>query len=257
MIIEGKSRFISIGSATFVEEDREVAWAQPHITRQSDIRWLLTNFVEAENPNSNGHIVETAALKKAMKTIPNKPMNINHIPGRRVGVWTAAEMVYPLGGEEAQESQYPIVEALGAFWQYYEPEILPSIEMAHREGQLFSSMECVPDSITCKGKGEYAGCGETFAYDGRVSDSYCEHLNESCSRKTLHNPHYTAGALIIPPVRPGWKNADVKEISMLLSEQDDESLERLYGEVADLAPQVKPLDIEKIMTVLLSLDAKD
>lgn len=253
--VEGNSRFYMAGMASIVEEDREVAWAQPHITRQADLKWILGNFVQAETPNSNGHIVTTADLEEAMKTIPHKPLNINHAPGRRVGTYTAAEMVYPTGENAAGEPEPPIVEALAAFWHYYEPEIYPAIQMAHQEGQLFFSMETVPQSITCKGKGEFAGCDKTYEYAGRQSPTYCDHLNEAASRKVLHKPHYTAGALIVPPVRPGWKHADVKEITSLI-EADVAQAERVYAEVASAVPHEDSHTWERIMTHLLAIGSK-
>lgn len=244
-----------IGAASLVEESdgREIAWAQPHIVRQPDVRWILGNFVQAEKPNSNGHIVETADLRDAMRTIPHKPLNVNHAANRRVGTYTAAEMVYPLG-EEAAAEQPPIVEALAAFWHYYEPELWPTVQMAHRSGNLFFSMETVPSTITCRGKGSFEGCGATFEYAGRQSSTYCDHLNEVCSRKVLHKPQYTAGALIIPPVRPGWKEASVKEVSAFVEERAEEA-EVLYREVATEAPQGNPASWERIVTYLLSAGA--
>jgi len=244
-----------IGAASVVEEsdDREIAWAQPHVVRQPDIRHILGNFVQAEKANSNGHIVETADLRDAMKTIPAKPLNVNHQANRRVGTYLAAEMVYPLG-EGAAAEEPPIVEALAAFWHYYEPELWPTVQMAHRTGQLFFSMETVPTAITCRGKGNYGGCGETFEYAGRQSATYCDHLNETCSRKVLHKPQYTAGALIIPPVRPGWKEASVKEVSAFVEARAEEA-EALYREVATEVPHADPVSWERIVTYLLTADA--
>jgi hypothetical protein len=251
--IEGATRFYTAGIASVVEEERELAWAQPHISRQPDLKWILGNFVQAETPNSNGHIVTTADLKDAMKTIPHKPLNINHQAGRRVGTYTAAEMVYPTGESAADSvAEPPIVEALAAFWHYYEPEIWPAVQMAHADGHLFFSMETVPKEITCKGKGDYAGCDATFEYAGRTSPTYCDHLNEVASRKVLHRPQYTAGALIIPPVKPGWKQANVKEISKLVEEQAEQS-ERVYAEIAAETPHNDPRTVERIMAFLMNV----
>jgi hypothetical protein len=244
-----------IGSASIVENDREMAWAQPFVHHQPDLTHILGNFVQAETPNSNGHIVTTADLKEAMKSIPAKPLNINHVAGRRVGTYLAAEMVYPTGETAAGEPEPPIVEALAAYWSYYEPEALPAIKMAHKEGHLFQSMEAVPESITCKGKGDFPGCDKTYVYKGRQDNSYCSHLNEVASRKVLHKPHYTAGALIVPPVKPGWKSATVKEISLLMEENADQ-LDAIYTEVANAVPHESPADWERIMTFLLAVGTK-
>jgi len=129
---------------------------------------------------------------------------------------------------------------------------------ARRNGSTYwtgNSMETVPESVTCKGKGTFAGCDQTYAYAGRQSSTYCEHLNESASRKVLHKPHYTAGALIVPPVRPGWKRADIKEITSLI-EADADQAERIYAEVAAAVPHEDSKTWERIMQFLLTTTTK-
>jgi hypothetical protein len=250
-IVEGKKKIILAGTAALVEEDRELAWTQPHIRRQPDLKWIVGNYVQADVANSNGHIFPLEDLQHSIESIPNKALNVVHVPHRVVGHFVAAEMIGP-SVESADDDafQTPVVEALAAFYSYYFPELLPSMEMAHKEGQLFYSMESVPAQVTCKGKGSFEGCGKTFDYDGRTSETYCDHLNEIAARKVLHKPHFTAGALIIPPIKPGWKRAEIKEISALLSEESD-SAEQTYNEVAEMSPHLGPESWERIMTFLL------
>lgn len=254
-IIEGNERFAFVGSAVVVEEGRELAWAETHIRRAPDVRWILGNFVQAATPavptyNSNGHSFPYEDLKDSIEDIPHRPLNLNHLPNRRLGTFTAAEFVWPQG-EAAGESSPPIIEALAVYWAYYEPELWASLEMAFKEGQAFFSMEAVPESITCHGKGDFGGCGGTFAYDGRQSPTYCEHLNETASRKVLHKPHFTAGALILPPVRPGWSSADIKEISRLLESRPEEA-ERAYEEISQSTPHLDAKSWERITAWLLA-----
>ena len=148
--------------------------------------------------------------------------------------------------EAAGVEEPPIIEVLAAFWSYYDEGLWPSIEMAHRDGRLWFSMEAVPESLTCMAE----SCGKSFTYDGPGSLTYCAHLQRPRSQKTLHKPRFTGGALIVPPVRPGWVNANIKEVTQLL-EQDLQLTDRLYKEVAAESPQLETTEIENIVTILL------
>lgn len=250
MIAESRRGIHLLGTARVVENDREFAWAEKHVHHSPGNRWILGNFVEANNPNQNGHIFPFEDLQTSIDHIPHKPLNLLHIPGRRVGTFAAAEFVYP-NESAADGSGNPIIEALAAFWEYYERDLWPSIQMAHREGTLFFSMEAVPESLTCKGKGDYEGCGGTFEYAGRQSPTYCDHLNLVASRKVLHKPVFTGGALITPGTKPGWRNARVKELSKLI-EDDLEQADLLFREIADEAPHMSTLQIENVMAWFLA-----
>lgn len=162
----------------------------------------------------------------------------------------AAEFVWP-EGEKAGEAEPPIVEALAAFWSYYESELLASIEMAHREGALFFSMEAVPKSITCRGQEDLQGCEKTYDYDGPKSPSYCDHLNLPRSRKVLNAPVFKGGALIIPPSRPGWKHANVKEMSRII-EDNIERAELAYEQISEEFPHLNAASWERMMAWFLA-----
>jgi hypothetical protein len=58
------------------------------------------------------------------------------------------------------------------------------------------------------------------------------------------------GALIIPPVRPGWSQADVKQLSRFMNEQW-ETAENLYEGVAEATPHLDPKTWELIMGELI------
>lgn len=251
VIVEGKKSVLLAGTASLIDDSREMAWAEKHVVKQPDIRWVLGNYVAADSYNSNGHLFLMDDLKDSITSIPNKPLNLIHLPHRIVGNFAAAEFVYPTEETAGSGIDTPVVEALAAFYSYYFPELFPAIEMAHKEGQLFFSMEAVPSQLTCKGKGSFEGCGAQFDYDGRTSDTYCSHLNEVASRKVLHRAHFTAGALIIPPTRPGWKHADIKELSHLIENNLAEA-EAVYDQVAAMSSHLEPRSWERIMAFLLS-----
>jgi hypothetical protein len=129
---------------------------------------------------------------------------------------------------------------------YYDSEGLwPSIEKAYKDGELAFSMEAVPEQITC------GQCSKLYDYDGPSSQIYCDHLQQRRSRKILHRPHFLAGALIAPPVKPGWRGAHVKEISQLL-EADTDRADAIYREIAGEMPAASELTKEQILYWLLT-----
>jgi hypothetical protein len=264
--------------------DRECAWAEKWIRHDPDLKWILGNYVEADNANSNGHIFPLEDLKANSETIGHKPLNMLHEPHKIVGHYAAIEMLYPMdsaakapaashrtckgcgahmakdagkcqscgkGWEAADADPKPYVEALSAFYRYYFPEEYSAVEKAHREGSLFYSMEAVPKTLTCAAAD---GCGQEFAYKGRIHESYCAHLHEPVAMRRLNQPHFKGGAIIIPPVSPGWKGADIKELSALIEASGDDA-ERLYEGFKSEAPHLSPAQWEAAMAALLKLAA--
>jgi hypothetical protein len=252
IIIEGKTGIVVASRAWVVEDSRELAWAEPFVRRAPDIKFILGNYVQTSTEqalryNSNGHLFGLVDTKEAIKDIPHRPLNYLHIPNRRIGTFAAAEFVWPTG-ENAAEPEPPIVEALSVFWSVYdEGELWPSIAMAHRDGTLWYSMEAMPEKITCMDE----TCNQTYRYAGPGSSTYCAHLQKPRSKKMLHKPRFTGGALIVPPVRPGWVNADVKEISRVLDRDTDES-DRLCKEMAAESPGVDYKIVEEMVYQMLA-----
>lgn len=146
--------------------------------------------------------------------------------------------------EQAGVQLNPFIEALGVFWRHYFPDEYRLVEAAHAEGRLFYSMECVAEQVQCTGDG---GCGETFDYAGRVSPTYCEHLNHAASDKFLIEPHFTAGAILVPPVMPGWSHADIHS----LVAQQMEAAERVYQGLSEELPHLHESQWEGLMHQLL------
>lgn len=220
--IERNDRFVLGARAFLIDDSRELAWAEKHVRQDRDIKWILGNFVEANNANDNGHIFPLEDLKIAQQTIPNKPLNMLHHGNYIVGAFAGAELLYPKDGEGASGDApvgNPYVEALSAFWRHQFPEEYELVRKAHEEAALFYSMEAIPETLTCPEDGCKA---HLVPYAGRQSDSYCAHMNAPRGRKVLNKPHFGAGALIVPPVRPGWKRADINELSQILETHAEE-----------------------------------
>lgn len=255
VVVEGKNSFFLGTSAILVPDDREVAsnWASKHIRNNPAIKWVLGRYAEADNPNRNKQYWSLDQLRMAAPTIANGPMNMLHRPRNVVGTLVAAEMIYPAYGEneevEAASVQNPYIEALGAFWKYYFPQEYAVVEMAFNEGSLYYSMECVGDAITCAGED---GCGEKFPFMGAKSETYCEHLNHNISIKEIDKPHFLGGALIVPPERPGWAKADVRELSSLIKAHQDEA-EKVYNSVRDEFQDLDEAQWEATMLSIMKL----
>jgi hypothetical protein len=230
-MVEG-ARSVFWGTQAFlVDDSRELAWAEKFVRKHPTLRYLIGRYVEAENANSNGHIFDLKQLESAQHDIAHTPLNLLHRPNYIVGHYVAAELMFPT--EKADDTPTnPYVEALGVFYRYYFPAEFTMVENAHKDGQLYFSMECVPKSIVCEGV-----CGQEFSYDGRSSPTYCAHLNEAGAKRRLNNPNFTGGALIVPPVKPGWKRADITQLSALMAEHADEA-ERIYKEVKTEMPDM-------------------
>lgn len=246
VIFEAESAIHIGGAARLLEDgDRLTAWAEKHVRSDPDIGWILGNYVEADNANDNGHIFPYDDLVAARETVLNKPLNMLHHGRYIVGSFVGAEIAEPQKEEAA--GQYPVMEALAGFWRTQFPEEYELVKRAHSEGACFYSMEAVPESIGCTAE----GCGMVAKYVGRQSDTYCDHMNEGRGQKRLFKPHFNAGALIVPPIKPGWKRADISQLSQLIEEN-----EALAAQIDEEFDHLPPDEWEALMGEVLLMAKK-
>lgn len=234
------------------------AWAERYVRADRDLRWVLGNYVEADNANDNGHIFPRSDLATAQVTLAGKPLNMMHREHYIVGYFAGSQLMTEDGievkpgdaGNGSFESygKRPYLEALAGMWHGRFPEEFFQIRKAHSEGSLFFSMEAIPESVSCP------TCEHASPFAGLVSESYCSHMNGATGPKRLHNPTFNGGAIIIPPVRPGWQKADIKEISKLAG---DPTAESVYAGFAAAAPHLEPAEWESLMVGVLKLAARD
>lgn len=243
-IIATKNSIHVISPARIVDDSKETAWAEKIIHADPDIKWVLGNYVEADNANSNGHYFPLDQLENAKTSIMFKPLNMLHAQRKPVGAFVAAEMMYPTDSA-AEEGQKPYVEALAAFWRHIFQDEYEIVQRAFDEGSLYFSMEAVPKSLICMED------DLEFPYAGRQHESYCDHMRENpvASRK-LMEPHFKGGAMIVPPVKPGWTSADVKEVSRILT-QELEAAETVYEDIKTNLPHLSPKEWEGLMIGLM------
>lgn len=251
--IEGNNSFFIGSRAVLLDESRDTAssWASEYVKPNPAVKWVLGKYIEADKANNNKQYWYFDDLKAAQPTIDHAPMNLNHQARNIVGAYVATEMMYPAAEAKAagyQSTDNPYIEALGVVWSYYFPEETKVIQEAHDTGNLFYSMECVAETITCGGD---FGCDATFEYAGRISETYCAHLNEHLSWKILNNPHFLAGALIVPPEKPGWNGAEIKELAKAV-EAEAEQAEAIYASLAQEFPEQGHFEWEQKMLSLMA-----
>lgn len=250
IVVKGENSYFLGSRAYVLNEDREMAngsWASKHMTTNKAFKWILGRYVEADNANSNNQYWTAGDLQLKHPTVKYAPLNMLHQQKNIVGAYVASEMLYPTDEKADGTPQNPYVEALAAFWSYYFPGELAAVEAAHAEGSLFYSMECVGDTVTFRdGASE-----ETFPYRGPQDESYGAWNENRAAIRQLDNPHFLGGALIIPPVKPGWTNAEIKDISKYVSEHQEMS-EMVYNGVKEQANHLSPVQIEAITLELIA-----
>lgn len=251
ILVPTRHGFLAGALTALVDDDSTLkAWAERFVRSDPDLKWLLGNYVEADQANSNGHIFPLDELRNAQHTLAGKPLNMMHRAHYIVGAFHGAQLMAPDGTELADASLalgsdgHPYLEAVAGMWHTRFAEEFYSVRQAHADGSLFLSMEALPREVSCP------SCGQRAAYAGYESDAYCTEMQGATGPKILHDPVFNGGAVIIPPVRPGWHGADVKAISQLM-EQSASQAEAVYASVAVEAPHLGPREWEAAMTALL------
>lgn len=212
------------------------------------IQWIAGDFVEADKPNSNTQFWTAADLAMSEYSIKYAPLNMVHRFRNPIGFFAATKTVklqrqlkaVPADGaaaEKKDESKGSMkIQALSGLWSHIFPFEAAQTEAADAEGLLFYSMECRGTHLICAGDN---GCGERFDY--MAVDTHCEHLRERSSIRHIVNPTFRGGAAIVPPVRPGWKNAHATVVSDAVmheaaayAEQNESQYDALVADGADL-----------------------
>lgn len=255
-LYRGENSYFMGAQAFLLDSDREMAsdWASKHVSNNPAIKWVLGRFAEADNPNNNKQAWALEDLRIHQPSIDHAPMNMVHQAKHIVGAYVATEMIYPTNESAAGEPANPYVEALGAFWRYYFPAEYDAVQKAHDEGSLYFSMECVAQSVTFEDVA--SGRKEEFPYRGPFDPSYGDWNNDRSATRWLNKPHFLAGALIVPPVKPGWSNATIKSLSQYMDQNADVA-QQVYESVEAQSPHLSSDVIEAITIGLMQGDIKE
>lgn len=244
VIVEGERGFYFGSRAVILDQSYEKAWAEKHIINNDAHSYILGKFVEADQANNNRQYFQMAGLRMAQPTIAHSPMNIDHT-GKIVGAYVASDFVYPTTDSAAAVNPY--IEALGVFWKAHFPEEWAKVQQAHDAGHLYFSMECVPAKLGCIGEG---GCGQVFEYAGQTSTTYCEHINNRTSDRDLIDPHFTGGAILLPPVQPGWSDANIHSLVAKYAEAANAVHDDIAEELSGLGPREWELMMAEFLAIM-------
>jgi len=236
-IIESDSGLYLTAPASLLDNERQAAWEKA-ATANPNFVYLAGRFVEADAPNRNNAFWSTPDLELAQATVTNGPLNWLHDEKHIIGTLTDSRMVY----REAADAVGNHIQAMSAIWKFIYPRETEVIEKASANNTLWYSMECVSETVTCIDGPGKPGCGDTFPYKTvlREPAKVCSHIREKSSIRRFNQPTFLGGAVIIPPVRPGWGKADatvmrqaaeVTERSHLDTKLDRDDAERMVAMV--------------------------
>lgn len=206
LVVETGGRIMFTNQARVVRAKEQVsedlaAASNFEVERSSPfIKWIVGDFVEADNANSNTQFWTKDDLAIGEYSIKYSPLNMLHKQQTPVGFFASTQTV-SLKGEDAAQGSAKI-EALAGMWSHVFPFEAALVDQADEAGQLFYSMECRGTHLHCAGPD---GCDKTFDY--MATDTHCQHLMERSSIRHIVHPTFRGGALIIPPTRPGWQGA--------------------------------------------------
>lgn len=203
--------------------------------------WLQGRFVEAEKANRNGAFWSTEDLQFGEMSVRHGPLNWLHEENTVVGVIADNALVHPepashtLNMSGTTTANFPArprpyIAAVSAVWRWVQPERAFAIEKAGEDGNLYYSMECVARQMGCVTDGDKQGCDKSFDYIQAMTkpEECCEHIANRSSARRMIDPAFLGGAVIVPPVQPGWADANVE-----LMRQASKLAEQTHNAAAD------------------------
>lgn len=232
----------SVNAAQDRADDLADGWDR--VEANPDIMWISGNFVEADHPNSNMQFWTAADLSMSEYTIRFSPLNVAHRFRHPVGFFADTRTVQL---ERAPDQGSMRIQVLAGMWSHIFPEQAAVVAAADAAGELFLSMECTGTHLVCAGA---SGCGQKFDYQD--AGSHCQHLQERSSIRHIVNPTFRGGALIVPPIRPGWKNASATVLSAEALREAARWMDRQDG-LADAANAMTPDEWHALMALTIQV----
>lgn len=192
---------------------RELAFALKGKRLNPAFVWVSGRYVQGEQMNTNGQFWTTDDLKAGEYSIQYTPLNVLHEWQYPIGTFVETKLVHR---EAAAEGELlPEIQALSLIWASNFPQVADAARDAHDKGKLWYSMECTGEAKQC------LTCNNTYEW---AAARFCAHLEGSkTAPRRFINPVFHGGALIFPPVEPGWADADIEEVAKAAREYADRS----------------------------------
>lgn len=265
ILTEVDGHMLLTASATTVHSmddypERELAAEYEKAAGNEALMHLTGRFVEAEQANVNGAFWSTADLDYGEKTPVHAPVNFLHRTRHIIGAFTDSKLVRPkLAPAEQAGQQRPFLAVNAVLWREFFPYEARMVEMASDKGSLFWSMECQSRTIRCETSqdGALQGCGKEYPFrqvmTPETAATVCDHLRQRTAQRHFVQPRFNAGAVIVPPVKPGWReaHASVTTMAEALAEQtfaeaastrgyDDATLVDLMARIVEFGKSLTP-----------------
>lgn len=230
--VGGRVILTAPASTSFTDLPKELASRWQELASGSDhMMWLQGRFVEAEKANRNGAFWSTEDLQFGTMSVNHGPLNWLHQEKTVIGTIADNAVIQPAGAEVAgitDAMPRPFIAAASAVWKWVHPDKVAAIESAFDQSKLFYSMECIGRAIACTTDDTRQGCGKEFDYiTAMVSpERTCEHIASRSSARRIVDPSFLGGAVIVPPMQPGWAaaNVEIMRQAASLAEQTSASL---------------------------------
>lgn len=182
--------------------------------KHGPLNWLHeeTNVIGTIADNALIHPQAQALLPNvASSTIPGYALNqqnMTYTSTTTNHVITAEQAASVFGAPQPR----PYMAAVSAVWKWVHPDKVHAIEAAADQGRLYYSMECVAREMSCGSDETHDGCGKSFDYITAMTNpkATCEHIQARSSARRMVDPSFLGGAVIVPPVQPGWGSANVE-----------------------------------------------
>lgn len=184
--------------------------------------YLRGRFVEADSPNGNGALWTTEDLQLGEASVAGGPLNWLHQEQKIIGTLLDGQLVMS-EREGASQGIGNHIVSHAAVWRFLFPREADTIERAAADNGAYYSMECLSRQVACVDAPGRPGCGEVFSYADYDAKKACSHLNDRSSIRRFVDPLFLGGAIIVPPVQPGWAQAEVDVVrqAAALSEQHE------------------------------------
>lgn len=261
-VVDAGNKTIITGTAQVLQSEQ--AGRKPSVQEIADqhMMWMSGRFVGADKPNRNGALWSAGDLELAQATVSHGPLNWLHEERHVIGTIARAKYVAaekripvpvsalaswngpdnPMQVEMAVETvMEPHIVAEAAIWRWIWPDEAYVIQQASDSKMLHYSMECIAQSVECAGD---AGCGNTTSYTDYLNGAACEHIRERSSVRRFVNPTFLGGAVIVPPVSPGWAEAEAS-----VMQQAAQVAEAAFNQAGQ--PNVSASEWERLMAEVL------
>jgi 2'-5' RNA ligase len=224
-------------ASTFVN-----AW-ETALTPNPHMMWMQGNFVGGEKANRNGAFWNTGDLEMGEPTVRYGPLNWLHEARHVIGV--LADSKLKLHDEQAAQAlTEPYIQVAAGIWKWIYPDEAEVVQQASDQERLWYSMECISAQVECVGENS---CGAIADYGDYVHQTgpSCRHMAERSATRRFVNPTFLGGAVIVPPVRPGWTGADAR-----VMQQASEMAERAFDQAGN--PDIPASTWEQMMQSVIS-----